>query len=122
MRLTRYQGEKYLYKYVNVDRDTLSGYIQILNKLGQLEDIEDELGVDLITLFKAMNEQQCIYYVGGNHIIEFECFCNEYFYHYKNIDFQHKSLNIFTDVCHLEKRLYFKDYGKTWALTKEELL
>ena len=26
----------------------------LLNKLGQLEDIEEELGIDLITLFKAL--------------------------------------------------------------------
>ena len=91
-------------------------------KLGQLEDIEEEIGIDLITLFKALKEQTSIYYINGNKIIEFKCFCNEYSYHYKEVDFKREALEIYTDTCHLEKRLYFKDYGKTWALTGEELL
>ena len=29
----------------------------IYNKLGQLEDFEEELGIDLITLFKALKQE-----------------------------------------------------------------
>ena len=32
---------------------TCEEIFDVLQKLGQLEDIEDELGIDLITLFKA---------------------------------------------------------------------
>ncbi|MCR4661654.1 MAG: hypothetical protein K5765_06635 [Clostridia bacterium] len=76
------------------------------NKLGQLEDIEDELGIDLITLFKALKNgfyTKNVHYTGygmGVSIIQ-KCLWNE--------EWQ-------DDVY------YFKDYGKTWALTKEELL
>lgn len=99
------------------------------NKLGQFEDIEDEyciidekdlrerldladryiglsgqLGIDLSTLFKAL--ENGIYAKLGNDVIY-----------------------IHNPVLNLENRtigyLYMyglKDYGKTWALTKEELL
>ena len=33
--------------------DELNEMTNIFNKLGQLEDIEEELGIDLITFFKA---------------------------------------------------------------------
>lgn len=117
MRLTRKnKAGNYVFNFgITQDNKLLN------NKLGQLEDIEDELGIDLITLFKALKEQQPIYYVNGS-IIKFECFSNEYCYYYKDIDFKYKSLNIYKDICSLEESLYFKDYGKTWALTKEELL
>lgn len=66
------------------------------NKLGQIEDIEEELGVDLITLLKALE--------------------NGFYYKYEHygIDFVEPN-----DDC-LEEILY--GYGKSWALTKEELL
>lgn len=88
---------------------------QILNKLGQLEDIEEDLGIDLITLFKAQKIDQSIYlldydntiyeldlaiimskYIEGYNLIVFDGFDNAY--------------------------LPLKDYGKTWALTREELI
>ena len=89
------------------------------NKLSQLEDIEVELGIDLITLFKARNGfyaydeeyDKVIFYeddlwiniesemLGGSKLIKKEG--NVYFVSHSQCDFQ--------------------DYGKTWALTKEEL-
>jgi len=85
--------------------------IDCFQKLGQLEDIENELGIDLITLFKALRDgfiaryrfdfefSKCV--VGKDGIM---------------VDFKNKCFsNNFTDDW------YFKDYGKTWALTKEEL-
>lgn len=70
------------------------------NKLHDLEDIEEELGIELVTLFKSVLNG--FYVKDGN-----------------GITFVHK-----TDVK--EKLMFFKeslfkDYGKTWALTKEEL-
>ena len=59
MRLT----EKNYCGYDIKDRECLKGYdnendnerlFSALQKLGKLEDIEDELGIDLITLFKAL--------------------------------------------------------------------
>lgn len=85
----------------------------IIKKLGQLEDIEDELEIDLITLFKALTKD-FVYIYHNEELTKCEqapcllCFDGDYCleYHFDN------------DI----EQVYLKDYGKTWALTKEELL
>lgn len=73
-------------------------------KLGQLEDIEEELGIDLITLFKALKNG---FYAEHRYIQQcYICF----------IDGEWAIVNLKNDEWWL-----LKDYGKTWALTKEEL-
>ena len=74
------------------------------DKLGQLEDIEEELGIGLDTLYELLI-RGCYYkcnneilYTFGDVSVSNKCICNPY-----------------------NKELLFKDYGKTWALTKEEL-
>lgn len=76
-------------------------------KLGKLEDLEEELGIDLITLFKALKEG--IYHIESDDFFkrprlyysnDFNCWCFE--------------LGLGAYVVRL------KDYGKTWSLTKEE--
>lgn len=87
------------------------------NKLGQLEDIEDELGIDLITLFKAVKSG--VYYkVISEDSPNYGCiFFDEFVMVGKNKDdYGHWGL-----LASLSQLFYFKDYGKTWALTKEEL-
>ena len=92
-----------------------------VGKLGQLEDIEEELGVDLVTLFKALKKG--IYCKGIN------------VYGYRNKKFKNPihrevELDIFNKTLYEVSDISFtpiypvklKDYGKTWALTKEELL
>ena len=77
-------------------------------KLGQLEDIEEELGIDLITLFKALEN--------GIYIKELN---NDY--PYWDFELRHITgigIVIMWGYC---SNLFLKDYGKTWALTKEEL-
>lgn len=102
MRIADYDIDKGNYGRITDDR--------IYNKLGQLEDIEKELGIDLITLFKALKE--------GIYCIDFD-----------NQDIRKfKALLCFNSTS---KQFYWygsnigypdlKDYGKTWALTKEEL-
>lgn len=70
MRLTKYQGENYSYKYINTKRDTPFWDIPILEKLGQLEDIEERLlkykdvGINgLIDLFKNLTDEDIEYIV-----------------------------------------------------------
>ena len=79
-------------------------------KLCQLEDIEDDLGIDLIILFKALKDGAWTKF--GNEISKCdECeyqFLDIYLYFYWN------------NGKHFV--FFLKDYGKTWALTKEELL
>ena len=80
-----------------------------IQKLGQLEDIEEELGIDLITLFKILK--------------------NGIWVKTKNGISQHFTVSIRkwlqTNTYCLYYRPYthiwFEDYGKTWALTREEL-
>ncbi|MBO7716018.1 MAG: hypothetical protein J6S85_20810 [Methanobrevibacter sp.] len=104
MRLTKHYYDAY-------ESDKSEYYIW--QKLGQLEDIEDELGIDLITLFKALKNGV---YVKMCDYISFEKV---------GID-ENTQLRTFSfsqiDGIQLNYFLDFEDYGKIWALTKEELL
>ena len=105
-----------------------------LEKLSKIEDIEEELGIDLITLFKALKQKEV--YIR-------ESFCQEVLGHWEI----NKTLLIYLDYVGDNEAYYdfinkewvltftewengfdyhemlvrLKDYGKTWALTKEEL-
>lgn len=82
-----------------------------VHKLGMLEDIEEELGIELIKVclfalkggyYKAESSLATPTHISPTDI---------------DVDFFFKYFNCY-DSC---ISLYFKDYGKTWALTKEEL-
>lgn len=81
-------------------------------KLSQLEDIEEELGIDLITLFKALNNPIYIKENYDGTMVDKTLWCSN------------------SVICGIGEPIikvdnyavYPKDYGKTWALTKEELL
>lgn len=77
-------------------------------KLGQLEDIEEEIGIDLIVLFEALKN--------GIYIKELKNDCPYWDFELRNVS--GLGLVIFWGFC---GNLFLKDYGKTWALTKEEL-
>ena len=82
-------------------------------KLRDLEDIEEELGVDLLILFKALKDG--IYAV----VPDYEKPCIEFFENYKlYLDLYSKLICIRDDGL---ASVAIKYYGKTWALTKEEL-
>lgn len=85
-------------------------------KLCQLEDIEDELGIDLVTLFKALKNgcyaKETFDYMGKE---QTQIIFTEFTYFYYADDIGAYFIHIRT------KNHYLKDYGKTWALTKEEL-
>ena len=78
-------------------------------RLSKYRDIEEELGIDLLTLFKAL---EGIYikpnniYVGSPYLCLAE---NEN----RELELQFKVVDTWYKV---------KDYGKTWALKKGELL
>ena len=81
-------------------------------KLKEIEDIEDELGIDLILLGKAIKgiwiknkDSKEPFYVGSPYI----CFSEN---NKRELEIQFKVDSVW---------YYFKDYSKTWALTKEEL-
>lgn len=89
-------------------------------KLKTLENIEEELGIDLITLFKALrngiwtNQEQCY----GDEKQGKIRFVQVKLLEENAVGYIHNSMWMGKEVI---RTLYFKDYGKTWALTKEEL-
>lgn len=81
----------------------------IYEKLQQLENIEEELGIDLITLFKALKVG--IFIKNG--------------WHLKNLDFgiyndkfAFYSVGANNSMAAYLNTFYIKDYGKTWWLEK----
>lgn len=78
------------------------------NKLGQLEDIEEELGVDLVKVFNALKNG--IESDDGNH---YRCMI-----YFDEDIFGRKNYMLQTEIG---MNYYPKHYGKIWALTKEDL-
>lgn len=91
----------------------------IINKLGQLEDIEKELGIDLITLFKALKNG---IYVNDSVSISFY-HAHELRLGYDTHYGKGNELCILKDCNYAgnTKLVSLANEGKTWALTREEL-
>lgn len=131
------------YKFA-IDRESCKSQQQkwfqdLYTKLSQLEDIEEELGIDIITLFKALKNG--IYSKGGYysayiptnsiHFIKpenIELGISDY--DTQDSEDDYNSYKTYKNELCLYEHLYedkqyvvrVNDYGKTWALTKEELL
>ena len=73
------------------------------------KDIEEELGIDLITLFKAL--KQGVYFNEDKKL-------HAVFLDVGSLGDFRLSYQVIDDLFFA---VYVKDYGKTWALTKEEL-
>lgn len=90
--------------------------IEANNKLGHLEDIEEELGIDLIrsvNICKKANSQKYVYTRESGGVCKLTLLDDlevELFHHrlYSNSRGMYVSLNL-------------KDYEKTWALDKQTL-
>ena len=90
---------------------------EAIDKLGQFEDIEEELGIDLVTLLKALKDGFYYKKQGIFHTSDKE-----------NYIFLSAKSDLPNQMCievyfgDLEMMcFYFNEYGKTWALTQEEL-
>lgn len=109
-RLTEYKPRvNSMFPYVLKD-DELRTELDSIHKLGLLEDIEDKLGIYLLTLFKA--QTQGFYIINVSNKIE-------------KVRLSEWRFNLIKKEVHRvqwNNHLLFADYGKTWALTKEELL
>ena len=84
----------------------------VILKLGQLEDIEQELGIDLVTLFDALLKGIHVNVKGEISFVEKP---------WLRTDTRPYTIDYWTALAHLHIRCLLADYGKTWALTKEEL-
>lgn len=86
------------------------------SKLEKLEDIEEKLGIDLPTLFKAFDG---IWYKSKNGGMKFSCHValTDTVWELRPLEECLESGN----TNDMSETLALKDYGKTWALTKEEL-
>lgn len=84
-------------------------------KLGQLEDIEEESGIDLATFIKIFEKGIFVKNESTNNKIEY----------WSPFDIKVIKSTYQTDICYIrsKKNKYVGcfNYGKTWALTKEEL-
>ena len=114
MRLTRFNKltNEYEYHLHNPNTSMIEDEIAGTQKLGQLEDFEEELGIKLLTLFKALKNG--VYVKNLN--------SDKSGFYYRKVEclfFRLKQKAIVTQGCN---DYPFKGYGKTWALTKEELL
>ena len=100
----------YCYKEGKLDKQ----FDIIETAIKALKDIEEELGIDLITLIKVLKDKK-VWIIYVNHISRF---------YITDINIETGiivgDINISKSAC-FEKTYNIKDYGKTWALTKEEL-
>ena len=121
MRLTKeYENGKYFSIAESVVFDEEQ---QCINKLGQLEDIEEELGIDLITLFKAFKQGYIYLDIKENNngitkIVKFEV--GGILFDKKDKVWRLTNDDRY-DGAYYGSLATNKNYGKTWALTKEEL-
>ena len=108
-----------MFPYILKDDEVMTK-LDSIHKLGLLEDLEEEIGIYLITLLKALKEEiyslhpetgkicpivlPILYYCGNQWVIG----C-------RSMKWNDKENSCDSWDC------YLKDYGKTWALTKEEL-
>ena len=93
---------------------------EVIKKFHQIQKIEQELGIDLITLFKALKGR--IYSLHPKKrkiclIIFHDLFysCNQWIIGCHSMEWNAEENSCDNWDC------FLKDYGKTWALTKEEL-
>lgn len=86
-----------------------------LERLEQYKSIEEELGIDLITLFKALKNGVYYFDEQGQLIYSYVWLTDNY------VDTGvHNKLSYSFETAYNET-LLFKDYGKTWALYKQDL-
>lgn len=116
-RLTKKNNIGYFPAY---ERETKENYYDLVHKLGQLEDIEDELGMELKAYHKLMNMLYCgkkypniLYVKDKDTIVQVGIL---------EIDYCKKKIIFYKDKSYNSDYVYaFIQYGKTFALTREEL-
>ena len=90
----------------------LSDVTDVFKEMLRYKNIEEELGIDLATLFKALFEGA---WFKDGEPASFITFAKK---PYLRTDIKPFVIDFFED----QSVHYLKDYGRTWALTKDELL
>ena len=114
MRYTK-KSEKFINAYEWNRELPTKTFVQLgMNKLGQHEDIEDEFGIEILTVVEAVKkgfyDRTGAFHDPYTFSIDLESSCLRETY-----------INE-TAMCPIPDVFYFDEYGKGWALTKEELL
>ena len=87
-----------------------------VDKLGKLEDIEEELGIDLIlsvNICKKANSQKYVY-IRDSYGVDKLTFLGD-------LDVELFRHRLYANSWGVWVSLDLKDYGKEWSLTREEL-
>ena len=105
-RLTKKNNIGYFPAY---ERETKENYYDLVHKLGVLEDLEEELGIDFITLSKILKQR----FVYDKDQVKVELL---------GLHIKSDELYLYGFVEDTTHAVYLrlKDYGKTWTMTKEE--
>ena len=105
-RLTKKNNIGYFPAY---ERETKENYYDLVHKLGVLEDLEEEIGIDFITLSKILKQR----FVYDNDRVKIELL---------GLHIKSDELCLYGFVEDTTQAVYLrlKDYGKTWVLDKEK--
>ena len=106
-RLTKKNDIGYFPAY---ERETKENYYDLVHKLGVLEDLEEEISIDFITLSKILKQR----FVYDKDQIKIELL---------GLHIKSDELYLYGFVENTMQAVYLrlKDYGKTWTITKEKL-
>ena len=106
-RLTKKNNIGYFPAY---ERETKENYYDLVYKLGVLEDIEEEISIDFITLSKILKQR----FVYDKDQVKVELL---------GLHIKSDELYLYGFVENTMQAVYLrlKDYGKTWTITKEKL-
>ena len=105
-------------EFVLINKD-IDGYDDAVQKLGLYEDLEEQEKISILTLFKARDVGKCYFKNVLNEIIEADVDEIELYKHIIRMhERRHHNTHTYTEPLY---EFLFKDYGRKWALTAEEL-
>lgn len=94
---------------------------EICKRQCEIEDLEDEIGIDLITLFKALKNGVYLKDKNGNCRYAKVTLISQVEDRFSYSQEEMKILGFCLMEQEYGEDCFFKDYDKTWSLTKEEL-
>ena len=110
-------------KQIELNGDLCDDSVFQLVKLGELEDIEEKRGIDIRILDQALENGAYFKnpYHSGEKVKYFNNLCPRLDWKNNRFDIKMFLFVLPSDYSTGGAFFSFKDYGKTWALTKEEL-